>query len=168
MPRLPLRDLEEALRNPMAYRQKLQQSVDSFYGPTYFGALRDAIFLFHKMNGNVGQARLYLQARLARFVDTTRSTAMVEHLEWYAAECLSRRWPTFQTRLRVVIPLASRVPSDLFCSGEVGRVDMVPAGGYAAWLMQNRRPEDWTRELRMPLLQGAMKWLKVLRISLTF
>jgi hypothetical protein len=86
MPRLPLRDLEEALRNPVAYRQKLLLSDDISYGPTYFGALRDTIFKFHKTNNNLSQARVYLQARLSRFRDRMRCTEVMDQFEWYAAE----------------------------------------------------------------------------------
>jgi hypothetical protein len=156
MPRLPLRDLEEALRNPVEYRRKLQQPVENSYGPTYFGALRDAISTFHKTNGNLMQAKAYLVARLARFVDTMRCAEIVEQFEWYTEEYISRGWLTFETRLRVVIQLPPRASAHLFCSGEVNRVDIVPTGGYAAWLMRSRGPEDWVSELRMPLVQGAI------------
>jgi len=158
MPRLPLGDLEEALKNPTAYRQKLQQPVSRFYRPSYFGALRDAIFKFHRTNGNVVQARRYLEGRLARFADIARSTEIMDQFEWYTGEYSSRGWPAFETRLRLVVPLPPWVRQDLFCSGEVSRVDMVPAGGYAAWLMRSREGENWSRELRMPLIQGALAY----------
>ena len=86
MPRLPLGDLEEALKNPMAYRQKLQHPVSSFYGPSYFGALRDAVFKFHRTNGNVVQARRYLEGRLAQFADIARSNEIMDQFEWYTGE----------------------------------------------------------------------------------
>jgi hypothetical protein len=156
MPRLPLGDLEEALKNPMAYRQKLQRTVSSFYRPSYFGALRDAVFKFHRTNGNLVQARKYLEGRLAQFSDVARSTEIMGQFEWYTEEYANRGWPAFETRLRLVVPLPSWAPQDLLCSGEVSRVDMVPAGGYAAWLMRSRGAQNWSRELRMPLIQGAL------------
>jgi hypothetical protein len=156
MARLPLRDIEEALRNPAAYRQKLILSAGGSYGPTYFGALIDAVFKFHKTNGNVVEATAYLQTRLNRFLNRMRCAEIMDQFKWYIEEHANRGWPTFETRLRVFIPLPSRVRPNLFCSGEVPRVDIVPAGGYAAWLMQSRAAKDWDRELRMPLVQGAL------------
>ena len=156
MARLPLRDIEEALRNPAAYRQKLMLSPGSSYGPTYFGALRDAIFKFHKTNRNVVEARAYLQTRLNRFMDRMRCAEIIDQFEWYIDEHGQRGWLTFETRLRISIPLPRRVRPILFCSGEVPRIDIVPSGGYAAWLMQSRTPKNWDRELRMPLVQGAL------------
>jgi hypothetical protein len=156
MPRIPLRDLEEALRNPSACRQKLLLSAGNSYGPTYFGALRDAIHKFHRTNGNLVQARAYLQVRLDRFLDRTRCIETMDQFEWYVNEYKSLGWPTFETRLRVSIPLPPRVRLDLVCSGEVSRIDLVPAGGYAAWLMRSQGTKDWARELRMPLVQQAL------------
>jgi hypothetical protein len=156
MPRIPLRDLEEALRNPSAYRQKLLLSAGNSYGPTYFGALRDVIHKFHKTNGNLVQTRVYLQARLNRFLDQTRCAQTMDQFEWYVSEYKSLGWPTFEIRLRVSIPLPPRVRPNLVCSGEVSRVDLVPVGGYAAWLMRSRGAKDWARELRMPLVQQAL------------
>jgi hypothetical protein len=80
----------------------------------------------------------------------------MEQFEWYTEEYANRGWPAFETRLRLVLPLPSWAPPDLLCSGEVSRVDIVPAGGYAAWLMRSRGLQNWSRELRMPLIQGAL------------
>jgi hypothetical protein len=80
----------------------------------------------------------------------------IDQFEWYTEEYVNRGWPTFEAQLRVLIPLPSRVPPDLFCSGEISRVDMMPARGYAAWLLRSRGGEGWAHELRMPLIQGAL------------
>jgi hypothetical protein len=156
MLRIPIREIEEALRNPSAYRQKLLLSATVSYGPTYFGALRDAILQFHKTNGNIVQARAYLRVRLDRFLDRMRCAETMDQFEWYTDEYQNRGWPTFETRLRIVISLPPRVRPYLFCSGEVSRVDLVPVGGYAAWLTRSRGAKDWARELRMPLVQQAL------------
>jgi hypothetical protein len=116
----------------------------------------DPLIEAHKTNGNIGQARAYLQARLSRFLDRMRCIEMTDQFEWYAQEYLNRGWLTFETRLRVVIPLPSWVPPDLVCSGEVTRIDLVPAGGYAAWLIRSRGAQDWIQELCMPLVQHAL------------
>lgn len=156
MPRLPLRELEEALKNPSAYRAKLEQSAESTYGATYFGALRDAILKYHKDYNDIAQTRAYLEVRLNRFKDSIRSSETMEQLEWYIEDYVSRGWPMFETRMRVVIPLPQWALPNLVCSGEVARVDVIPTGGYAAWLIRSRGVDDWFHELRMPLIQGTV------------
>jgi hypothetical protein len=156
MPRLPLRELEEVRKSPSVYRAKLDQSMASVYRGTYFGALRDAILRFHKIHNDIVQARAYLEVRLARFTDVKRCEQMMDWLEWYVEEYSARGWLMFETRLRIAVPLPHWAPTDLVCSGEVTRVDLVPTGGYAAWLIQSRGAADWFCELRMPLIQGTV------------
>jgi len=156
MRKFPLRDLDEARRDPVAYRHKLDYPSDSVQRPTYFNALRDAILKFHKTK-DVVQARAYLEDRLTRFTNVERCKEILAQFEWYAAECVGREWPTFETRLRVVVPLPARAPDDIICSGEVSRVDLIPSvSGYAAWLMRQRGAEEWFDTLHMPLIQDAV------------
>jgi hypothetical protein len=52
--------------------------------------------------------------------------------------------------------LATTGATPLSCSGQLGRLDLVPAGGYVAWLFRKGELGDWERELRMPLIQGIV------------
>jgi hypothetical protein len=71
MRKLPLRDLDEARRNPVAYRYKLEHPTNSLYVPSYFNALRDALFKFHKTK-DLLETRAYLEHRLTRFTNVER------------------------------------------------------------------------------------------------
>ena len=158
MRRIPLSYLEEALRDPVAYRQRLDQEINAEGLPrqTYFGALRDAIYRFHKSGDNLIEARRYLQRRLASFASIDRKLETVDQLEWYAENVSHRGWITFQNRLHVEVPLPQRVSSELYCSGEVSRIDMVPTGGYAVWLIRVRGANNVFTELCMPLIQDTV------------
>lgn len=80
----------------------------------------------------------------------------MDQFEWYTEEYANCGWPAFETWLRLVVQLPPWAPQDLLRSGEVSRVDMVAAGGYAAWLIRSRGPQNWSRELRMPLIQATL------------
>lgn len=156
MLRLPLRELEDALKNPIVYRRKMEETSNGEFWPSYFGALRDATGKYHKWNGDAVRAIAYLEKRLERFSDQKRRADTIDHFMWYVDEYSNRGWPMFQTRLNVEVSLPVWAPANLICSGQVSRLDIVPTGGYAAWLMRIREPEGWFNELRMPLLQGAL------------
>lgn len=158
MPRLPLGDLETALRDPISYRNKINAARDSGFGKSYFGFLRFAIFKYHTANDFVGSRR-YLEENLDSFKSTTRRIETLEQFEWYVEEYIGRGWLTFRTRLRIQVRLPNWVPVDLRCSGEIPRVDVIPQGGYAAWLMKSREPEGWEQQLRMPLIQDTVALL---------
>ena len=64
--RLPLRELEEADADPAGYRAKLYGPPRQPQGSTYFNALRNAIFNFHKPEWNAARAEGYLNERLAK------------------------------------------------------------------------------------------------------
>lgn len=157
MPRIPLGELENALRNPAAYRRKLDNPREKRFGTTYASALRFAIFHYHKTDDPV-QARRKLTRILDRagLTKPHRRAEAEESLDWYIADHQMRRYVTFTTQERVVIPLPPWAPPDLFCSGEVARVDVDPAGGYASWLLCRSAPRNWSDELRFPLIQGAL------------
>lgn len=156
MAKIPFGELEEASRNPGAYRSKLENPTEKKMGATYVGALRQTIFRFHA-RGDYQEAHVYLENRLThpRLTNATKRAATLDQFDWYVDEYTARAWVLSQTQLRLVIPL-SRGPGDLICSGEVARLDVVPTGGYAAWLFSSSFSPDWRTELRMPLVQGAV------------
>lgn len=157
MPRLPLGDLEEARRDPRAYRNKLDAPAEKRFGNTYVGALRQAIFRYHRVRERE-EAMRYLQNRLLhpRLKNSRRKSETLDQLDWYIDEFTGRGWPMFQTGLRVTVPLSLEFPPDLICSGEVSRVDVVPTGGYAAWMFRSRAGSAWSDELQMPILQHIL------------
>lgn len=152
MLRIPLRDLEEATNNPEAYREKLLQPSENRFGRTYANALRSAIFKFHRLNNDLSESKAYLENYLRRWsTDSLKQTMTIENLEWYADDFLRRGWPIFENRLRVVVP--QTISSNLRCSGEATRLDIVPSGGYAAWVTKASGADSIFDELRMRLIQ---------------
>lgn len=155
MPRLPLGDLEEARRDPGAYRRKLDAAEQKRFGNTYIGALRNAIYRYHRTQ-DADDAGRYLEDRLAAFGSARRNAETLDQLDWYIDDITRRGWPAFQTGLRVAVPLPPEISPDLTCTGQVDRVDVVPSGGYAAWLFRSKAGTGWADELRMPILQHVL------------
>lgn len=156
--RLALGQLEDARQDPAGYRARMNSARPGSFGDTYMGALRQAIFLYHK-TAQAGQAHTYLQHRLdrsKRLTSVSRRADTLDQLDWYTDEHQSRAWPTFQCALRLVVPLPAGPAGDLVCSGEIMRVDLVPSGGYAAWLMGSELILQWNTQLRFPIIQSAL------------
>ena len=120
------------------------------------GYLADAIFNYHKLSEDLDEALSYLEKRLDRFKDKTRCDDIISQFLWYVDEFGQRGWPAFQTRLNIEIPLSAPAPSDLKCSGQVSRVDIIPTGGYMAWLFRSKDYQNWFKELQMPLIQDTL------------
>lgn len=158
MPRLPLGQIEAALENPSAFRRRIEGGEEGSFGETYGGALRHAIFRYHKTT-DVGEAYAYLESRLensARLRSAARKLETLEQLVWYMEEHRSRAWQTFETGLRLHVPMPEGTSADLVCSGEITRIDLVPSGGYAAWIASGSVRASWQSELRFPLIQHAL------------
>jgi hypothetical protein len=156
MPRIPLRELEEARANPAAYRRKLLTPTTTQFRASYFGTIRDAISRYHRTNIDAQLACEYLERRLRSFSNPRRCEEMMEQFEWYISEVEGRGWPTFLVRPNVSVPLTTRGNTPLSCSGQLGRLDLVPTGGYVAWLFKADDLGSWERELRMPLIQETV------------
>lgn len=157
MIRLPLRELEEALANRAEYRTKLARRAPSLFRYSYFSALRNAIYRYHRFGTTPLQAREYLSDSLARFKNASQAADTMDQFDWYLQYHRSCGLTTFETRLRVEVPLPSKVGSNAACYGQVDRIDIRPSGGYyAAWLFRSKDHLNWALELRMPLTQLAV------------
>lgn len=158
MSRLPLGDLESALKDPTAYRKKIDTPQSTRFGQSYFGYLRIALLKYHDSK-DIVDARRYLEERLDGFKSAYKRSETLEQFDWYIDEYSRRGWPTFGTRLRIQVSLPNWTPDDLRCSGEIPRIDIVPGEGYAAWLMKSREPAEWEQQLQMPLIQDTVAQL---------
>jgi hypothetical protein len=156
MTRLPLSDLQQALADPGKYRHGMDHPEKRFFGPSYFNALRDAIFTFHKTGGSLPAAMDYLENRLDAFKNRHRCEEIIDQCGWYVTDFLQRGLVNIQTRLPIHVLLPPWAPPDLICSGHIARIDMVPTGGYAAWLFRAKDPVGWANQLQMPLIQYAL------------
>ena len=154
MPRIPLRELEDARQDPAGYRHRMMQPSGVQYRPSYFSALRDAIARFHRTDRVT--ARTYLGQRLNTFRNQVKQRETLDRFDWYVQDTVQRGWPTFTSRTNLAIVLPPFVPGDVTCTGQVARIDLVPSGGYAAWILRNGVIDDWKEELQMPLIQEAL------------
>jgi hypothetical protein len=156
--RLALGAIEDALANPAAFRARADAGDGGGFGYTYASALRNAIYRYHSTRDR-DVAVKYLEESIRNsktLKSAQRRAETVDQLDWYIEMHAALGWPTFDTRVRLSIPVPSRAAESLTCTGEVGRIDMVPTGGYAAWLFASSVSPAWRDELRMPLLQGAV------------
>jgi hypothetical protein len=156
--RLSLGAIEAALANPAAYRAGVEAGDGGGFGYTYANALRNGIYRYHSTMDR-DAASEYLDESIRRskkLKSTQRRIETLEQLDWYMDQHAALNWPTFDTRLRVKVPVPARAADSLTCTGEVGRVDLVPSGGYAGWLFVSTLGTNWQQELRMPLLQGVL------------
>lgn len=153
MARLPLRELEEALRNPVEYRKKTIEGhgIGPPMRPTFFSALRDAVFRYHR-SGNKEKALEYLIERISAFKSDSKKQDVIAQFAWYIESFAKSGFVCVGTKVKINI--AANDTLDLF--GEVSRVDMNLSRGYAAWLLQNKKPGNWIGELRMPIIQKAV------------
>lgn len=158
MLRIPLNELEEAIRNPTAYKNKLQNGKAGVgFGATYYSALRDTIFRFHNYGNDVNEAVSYLITRLDKFKSRQKQQDIDEQFSWYVDDYLSRHVTTFACKYNCVIPLPDRVLEPMRISGQIGRLDLIDdPKGYAVWLFRGKDYRGWQEELRMPLIQHAI------------
>ena len=155
MLRIPLIDLEEVKKNPIAYRSKHEGKKRNGINMSIYMILRNAVFEYHK-NQDYIQAMNYLETRLEDREDKKKCQQAVEHLQWYVEEYNKLRWPLIQTRKNITVPLTTQYEDSIIVSGQVSRLDMLPDNGYAAWLFRKKGANNWLRELQMPIIQNAV------------
>lgn len=159
MKKIPILHLEQALNNPSEYRKKLDNNKTiTGFGVTYFGILRDVIHKFHANANDFQHAFGYLTKRLRKLRNIVRKSETIDQFEWYVDDFDYRNWMMFQNRLRIEIELPKRVQSQLYCSGEICRLDMISVNkrAYAAWLIRPSGGAQIFNEIYMPLIQDTI------------
>lgn len=160
MIKLSLNQLEEAVRNPIAFRNKFAGADGGkvFYGASYYTELRNAVFKFHSSGNSVSDGEEYLVARLGleKYKSDSHKKEMMDQYSWYVTDVIKSDIHVFGWRYSVSIRHTTGITVDLEVGGEIGRLDLVPAGGYAAWLFRKNGPENWENELRMRLIQHEL------------
>jgi len=150
-------DIDVARANPASFRRNLSAPpTRTGFGASYFSSLRDALFRYHRSNGDLGDASAYLERRLGRFKNTHLRERFMDHLFWYVEEYEALGWPTFRTRQRLIIPLPRAKSNASTCSGEISRLDVIPSSGYAAWFFRRQADPDWAGNLYPPLVQDSV------------
>lgn len=151
---VPLRDLEEALRNPQAYAKKKSTPQRGFPPRSKYLTLQRAVYRFHKVNEDLTKAKQYLEESfVGQFVNQDDLPQYVEKLETYAERLIRLGTTVFKAKDRLVIPLKGNLATQFRVSGDIPRIDLT-AEGYNIWLFA-KETQDWGSELRLPLIQSA-------------
>jgi hypothetical protein len=151
---VPLRDLEEALRNPRAYARKKSTPQRGFYPRSKYLTLQRAVYRFHKVNEDLTKAKQYLEESFDRqFKNQEDLSQYVEKLETYAEGLIRLGTTVFKAKDRLVIPLKRDLATQFRVSGDIPRIDLTNEG-YSVWLFA-KEPQDWRSEIRLPLIQSA-------------
>ena len=149
--KIPHRDLEEMRVNPTGYLSRVARGGTEVRRRSVFRNWQLAIYEYHKRR-DVIVAQAYFRNLCTRFVQTPAMLRRLEEHESAVADYATE----FEGLGRAVVRTAIRVSLDLGngmeLGGEVGRLDIVAQGGYAAYLITHQTP-SWDTQLRMPLLQ---------------
>jgi hypothetical protein len=157
--RVPLADLRTAFSNPGKYA-KTFTGQSGGGGPSKYGMFLHAIGEFHRTN-NLQEAQEYLQRTIERnFKNIGDLPDYARKLQVYAREFRQLGNTFVRVRDMVEVPIATEF-AEFVVSGQAARFDLVPTGGYAAWVFVRDVP-DWRDDPRMPLMQlGYSKKLGV-------
>jgi hypothetical protein len=154
--------LENFRANPVAFAS--QQYPRSFTGPSMFRMWQYALKKIH--SEDVEAAAEYLHEMItSNFKVNDRNERKLENL----VEQLYRYSAAFESLAHVAIevlkPMAFTVTSKLTIAGEITRLDLVPGGGYAVFVLSRDERADWRRQIRFPLIQAH--YAKKLNCALT-
>jgi len=140
--------LEECLVNPARWYQTSLIAEGHPYPMGYERALRLSVFHFHK--SNAGEARRYLDRliRKHKLSNAKRVSQIETDLDRYFAWAAKEALRVADTNVNLAFQLGF-----LELRGKVGRID-ITGTGYRAVLFASA-PQDWERQLRMPLIQAA-------------
>jgi len=150
---VPLRELEEALRNPRAYALKKSAPTSNPFGRSKYLTLQWAVYKFHKNKQDLQTAKQYLAESFSRFKGQNDLPDYEEKLETYADGLARSKASVLKVRDRLVVQLKKPFADQFRISGDIPRIDLTSAG-YSVWLFANKQ-KDWRDELRLPLIQSA-------------
>jgi len=142
----------EVVTNPVLAAQRLlAHEKGGTRRGGYDQALRDAIYRFHKFaSTEPNTLSEYLAHRLRSFKNERRKRHVLDdfadYIRWFHASGLQ------VLDVRIHVRLALNNEDEM--SGEVSRLDLLPAGFCGVLL--GRPAPDWWTEVRMPLLQRAV------------
>jgi hypothetical protein len=143
--------LELFRANPVAFVAR--QHPQFFNGPSMFRMWQYALKKIH--SDDVDTAAEYLHDTIiSNFKVNNRNQQrlddLVEDLYRYAAAFKSLG----HVAVEVLKPMTFIISSKLTIAGEITRLDLVPSGGYAAFVLSREAGEKWRREIRFPLIRA--------------
>jgi hypothetical protein len=142
--------LEEFRVSPKAF---VSRQRPNFPGPSMFRMWQYALKRVH--SENVDKAVEYLHDTiLSNFKVNDRNERRLDEL----VDGLYRYATAFTSlgnvAVEVLKPITFVVGPKLIIGGEITRVDLVPSGGYAAFVLSRKQGEDWRGQIRFPLIQA--------------
>lgn len=143
--------LESFRADPAAFAAR--QRAPHFNRPSMFRMWQYALKKLHA--DNVDAAAEHLRDTiLSNFKVTdrneTRLDELIDSLYQYAAAFASLG----HVAVEVLRPINVAINPKLTIGGEVARLDLIPSGGYAAFLLSRVQSEDWRTQIRFPLIQA--------------
>lgn len=153
--KVTLSNLEEARRNPAAYKQKLLAAEKPFIRTGYNALLQATILQYHRESLTADQARERMTHKYHQRFTTPKGLGEItrcfgEYLDEYAAQ--NNLATITHQRLRLQLP--ADIAPNFEVTGKLPRLDTT-SDGYAVWLF-SKGHADWQQELRMPLIQAAI------------
>jgi len=150
-----LSSLEEARRNPAAYKQKLLSDEKPFFKPGYNALLQTTILQYHREHLAEQQALDRMTNKFhQRFKAQKGLDEIARQFAEYVAEYSAQEYLATITHQRLRLLLPEDISASFEVTGKVPRLDTT-SNGYAAWLF-SKTHGDWKQELRMPLIQAAI------------
>jgi hypothetical protein len=143
--------LESFRANPSAF--VAGQNPRTFSGPSMFRMWQYALKKVHSENFDIAAEYLH-DTIVSNFKVNERNAERMDNL----IEDLQRYADAFESlghvAIEVLKPMNFVVNSKLIITGEITRLDLIPAGGYAAFVLSREEGEDWRRQIRFPLIQA--------------
>ena len=153
--KVTLGNLEEARRNPVAYKQKLLAAEKPFIRTGYNALLQATILQYHRENLTPDQARERMTHKYhQRFTTPKGLEEITQSFGAYLDECAAQNNLATITHQRLRLQLPEDIAASFEVTGKLPRLDTT-SDGYAAWLFSKSHAE-WQQELRMPLIQAAV------------
>ncbi len=147
------------MRNPSAWAQRLAEGNKSGGGNSRAGSLLQAIGRYHRLRDDTQEASAYLDHRLEAFREGRENEETRSQLDWYIGEWEGRKsegWLWTKLDLDVAVPCPLWVRDDFRCTGRISRFDVVPGGGYAAWVLTQTAAAERLGSIEPLLIQAAV------------
>lgn len=141
--------LESCLANPRAWYRSSIAAESHPYLMGYERVLRLSIFHFHHTSDVAARDYLARMIRRHSLKNVGRISEIEIRLDRYIKWATKERLKVADTKVNIAYELGF-----LELRGEIGRVDVTDSG-YRAVLL-GKVPQDWEKQLRMPLLQVAV------------
>ena len=128
--KISLTELEDVRKDPVAYKAKRDAGFKSGGRYSYFDALKNAIYEFHKTSSaQLGMD--YLEISLEKFKNYRLSEKTVDDFHWYVSEFLHSGHPAFKTHITLTAHLSTQYLDSFKITGQINRIDMnLKSGGY--------------------------------------